>query len=97
LQALVLLSQGHFGGIYNLGTGYGLSVREILEAIAIETGRAVPSVLKGRRAGDPPVLVADPGAAKDVLEFSPRHSDISTIIRSAWAWHQRVHPLRGDV
>jgi UDP-glucose 4-epimerase len=96
LLALKLLMQGHAGGAYNLGTGTGLSVREILSAIAAETGRAVPHVIKPRRAGDPAYLVADPTAARETLQFRPAHSDLATIIRSAWAWHQKAHPLKAD-
>jgi UDP-glucose-4-epimerase GalE len=96
LAALQLLLQGHAGGAFNLGTGAGFSVREILGAIAAETGRAVPHVVKPRRSGDPTYLVADPTAARETLEFSPRHSDLATIIRTAWAWHQVAHPLQTD-
>ena len=96
LLALEMLSGGHEGGIYNLGTGTGFSVREILRAITTETGRSVPALVKPRRAGDPSVLVADPSAAKDALRFSPVHSDISTIIKTAWAWHLKAHPLRAE-
>ena len=49
VAALKLLLQGHFGGVFNLGTGAGFSVREILSAIASETGRGVPHVVKPRR------------------------------------------------
>lgn len=97
LLALQLLSSGHQGGIYNLGTGTGLSVREILRAVTAETGRTVPALVKPRRPGDPSVLVADPSAAKEVLKFQPVHSDISTIIKTAWAWHLKAHPLRDEV
>jgi UDP-glucose-4-epimerase GalE len=93
LLALEMLSGGHEGGIYNLGTGSGFSVREILRAITKETGRSVPTLVKPRRAGDPSVLVANPLAAKEALRFSPVHSDISTIIKTAWAWHLKAHPL----
>jgi UDP-glucose 4-epimerase len=94
LSALKLLMQGHSGGAFNLGTGTGLSVREILRAIAAETGREVPHVVKPRRSGDPTYLVADPSAARETLKFRARHSDLATIIRSAWAWHQKAHPLK---
>jgi UDP-glucose 4-epimerase len=94
LAALRLLLEGHSGGSFNLGTGAGFSVREILSAIRQETGREVPHVVKPRRAGDPTYLVADPSAARKVLDFVPRHSDLPTIIRTAWAWHQTAHPLR---
>jgi UDP-glucose 4-epimerase len=92
--ALQLLLQGHRGGAFNLGTGAGFSVREILGAIAAETGRAVPHQVKPRRAGDPTYLVADPTAARETLKFRTAHSDLATIIRTAWAWHRKAHPLK---
>jgi UDP-glucose-4-epimerase GalE len=94
VAALKLLMQGHQGGALNLGTGNGFSVREILEAIALETGRSVPHLIKPRRPGDPAYLVADASAAREMLQFSPRHSDLATIIRTAWAWHQKAHPRK---
>jgi UDP-glucose-4-epimerase GalE len=92
--ALKLLMQGHRGGAFNLGTGTGFSVREILTAIAAETGREVPHVVKPRRPGDPPYLVADAGAARETLGFRAAHSDLPTIIRNAWAWHRKAHPAK---
>jgi UDP-glucose 4-epimerase len=94
LLAVKLLLQGHSGGTFNLGTGAGFSVREILGAIAAETGREVTNVVKPRRSGDPAYLVADPRAAREILKFRPEHSDITTIIRTAWAWHRQAHPLK---
>jgi UDP-glucose 4-epimerase len=92
VSAVKLLAEGHDGGIYNLGTGRGYSVREILAVIAAETARNVPFVLGERR--DPPVLVASPKAAERELGFQPVHSDLATIIRSAWSWHCKAHPAR---
>jgi len=94
VEALKLLMQGHGGGAFNLGTGAGFSVRQILAAIAAQTGREVPHVVKPRRPGDPTYLVADPSAAREVLKFHTRNSDLATIIRTAWAWHQKAHPLK---
>jgi UDP-glucose 4-epimerase len=94
ILALKLLMQGHCGGVFNLGTGKGFSVREILAAIAAETGRAVPHAIKPRRPGDPAYLVADPSAARNTLQFRPKHSDLATIVRTAWAWHQQAHPVK---
>jgi UDP-glucose 4-epimerase len=96
LEALRLLMHGHSGGAFNLGTGTGVSVREILRAIATETGREVPHVVKPRRPGDPTYLVADPAAARKTLNFTPLHSDLATIIRTAWTWHQTAHPSKTD-
>jgi UDP-glucose 4-epimerase len=94
VKAMQLLLAGHSGGSFNLGTGSGFSVRQILAAIERETGRRVPHVIEPRRPGDPTYLVADPSAAPRVLSFMPTHSDLPTIIRTAWAWHQRAHPFR---
>jgi len=70
----------------NLGTGTGVSVRRLVEAVERVTGRAVPHSYGPRRAGDPPVLVAATGKAKATLGWVPQQSDIETIIRNADAW-----------
>ncbi|NPU11101.1 UDP-glucose 4-epimerase GalE [Bradyrhizobium sp. 83002] len=94
IAALERLLAGDPGGTYNLGTGRGHSVREVVDAIREETGEHVPLVVRERRAGDPPILVADCRRAAQQLGFMPKRSDLGTIIRSAWAWHQRAHPRR---
>ena len=95
VAAMKLLMHGHQGGAFNLGTGVGFSVYDILKAIARETGRKVPHVIKPRRTGDPAYLVADANAARETLGFVPACSDIATIIRTAWTWHQKAHPIQG--
>ena len=87
--ALDYLAAGGATRAFNLGTGTGVSVREILESVRRVTGHEVPHVVGPRRAGDPPVLVADPSRARAELGWSPRLSDIDTIVATAWAWHQR--------
>jgi UDP-glucose 4-epimerase len=94
VKALTLLLAGQTGGSFNLGTGHGFSVKEILAAIATVTGREVPHRIEPRRSGDPTYLVADPSAARNVLDFRPSHSDLTTIVSSAWAWHQHAHPRK---
>ena len=94
VKALTLLLAGQAGGSFNLGTGQGFSVKEILAAIATVTGREVPHRIEPRRVGDPTYLVADPSAARDVLDFRPSHSDLTTIVSSAWPWHQHAHPRK---
>jgi len=70
----------------NLGTGHGHSVREVVNAVERRTGLRVPVREAPRRAGDPPVLVADPALARQVLEWSPRHSSLDEIVDTAWRW-----------
>ena len=75
----------------NLGNGGGFSVREVLAAVEAATGRRVPHRVGSRRAGDPPVLVADASRAGAVLGWKPAHPDLEEIVASAWAW-RRAHP-----
>jgi UDP-glucose 4-epimerase len=75
----------------NLGNGGGFSVREVLSAAETVVGHSIPHALGERRAGDPPVLVADAGRADEVLGWQARHRDIVAIVASAWAWRQ-AHP-----
>lgn len=71
----------------NLGTGTGISVREILLAAEQVTGRTLSCETGPRRAGDPPVLVADGSRARDILNWTVRCSSVAEIIRDAWSWH----------
>jgi UDP-glucose-4-epimerase GalE len=86
-----LLADGE-GGAFNLGTGRGYSVKQVLDAIAVETGESLPIFHASRREGDPPVLVADASLSKQELGFAPRMSDLKAIVRTAWAWHRKAHP-----
>ncbi len=74
---------------FNLGTGRGQSVRDVLDSVARVAGRPVPHSIGPRRAGDPAELVSDPGRANSVLGWSPQLSDLDTIVKTAWAWHRR--------
>lgn len=77
---------------FNLGTGCGHSVKQVLDVIAAETGEVVQVASGPRRPGDPAVLVADASLAKKALNFEPRLSDLNTIVATAWSWHRRAHP-----
>ena len=94
ILALDALLNGSVGGCFNLGTGSGCSVREVIAAVEAAAGRKVPLSVKPRRIGDPPILVADPSSAQTSLGFRPVVSDLATIVASAWAWHQKAHPRR---
>lgn len=72
----------------NLGTGKGYSALEIIDAIQKYCGKTIPVRLEQRRAGEPAFLVASNEKAKDVLGWSPKVSDLGTLIDSAWKWHQ---------
>lgn len=73
----------------NLGTGQGHSVREVIRMVEDVGGRMVPVKEAPRRPGDPPELVAASSQAGDMLDWSPRHSDLRNIIETAWRWHAR--------
>jgi UDP-glucose 4-epimerase len=76
---------------YNLGTGTGYSVFEVIRAAERVTKRTIPHRVAARRAGDPAVLVAGAGRVASELGWSPQHSSLEEILESAWAWH-RAHP-----
>jgi UDP-arabinose 4-epimerase len=96
IAAAGYLLHGGSSGAFNLGVGRGVSVREIIRCVERITGHPVPVRLAGRREGDPAILVADGDKARKVLGWSPRHSDIDNIIRTAWQWHCRDHGLVGQ-
>ena len=77
--------------ILNLGNGTGFSVREVIDAARRVTGREIKVVEEGRRAGDPPQLVAASERVREVLGWTPRKPDLDTMIADAWAWYQ-AHP-----
>ena len=77
------------GLTYNVATGTGYSVREVVEAARRVTGLPIPAVEKPRRDGDPPVLVASAEAIRRDLGWSPKYRDIEAIVGSAWAWHRQ--------
>jgi UDP-glucose-4-epimerase GalE len=70
----------------NLGTGVGVSVRQIISAAEEITGKPVPTTYGPRREGDPPSLVADPSLAAERLGWRAKHLDVHDMVRSAWNW-----------
>ncbi|MEJ2288604.1 MAG: UDP-glucose 4-epimerase GalE [Deinococcales bacterium] len=76
---------------YNLGNGKGFSVREVIEVCRRVTGRPIEERVAPRRAGDPPLLVADSQRIRRELGWQPEHPDLEAIVASAWAWAQ-AHP-----
>ncbi len=76
---------------YNVGTGMGSSVQQVIEAARGVTGHRIPAVPSDRRAGDPPELYADPTQITAELGWEPRYTDITAIVETAWRWHSS-HP-----
>jgi UDP-glucose-4-epimerase GalE len=89
VRALDYLQRGGASTAINLGTGRAFSVREVIAAAERVTGRRIPVHEGPRRAGDPPVLVADATRARAVLGFAPRFTEIEPIVATAWRWHER--------
>lgn len=91
LLALEATASGSGAEAYNLGSGRGFSVREVLAAGEAVVGRPIPHQVGPRRAGDPAVLVASAERARSALGWRPRRGSLEEMIGSAWAWTQR-HP-----
>jgi UDP-glucose 4-epimerase len=91
IRAIARIVPGE-GQAYNVGTGVGFSVRQVVESARRITGRPIAVVEKPRRPGDPPSLVAAADKIRRDLGWSPRYTDIDAIIKSAWAWHE-ARPL----
>jgi UDP-arabinose 4-epimerase len=90
LKALLRLHQGGRNAAFNLGTGCGYSVREVISMIEQLSGRKVPVNESPRRAGDPPMLVANSARACRELAWMPRLSSLRQIVETAWGWQLMV-------
>jgi len=76
---------------FNLGTGHGNSVREVIDMVRKISGKDFKVEEHPRRPGDPPRLIADSRKAREILGWQPQHQDLEKIVASAWAWHEK-HP-----
>jgi UDP-glucose 4-epimerase len=90
-QAHMLAMEAPQSGFYNLGTGGGTSVKEIIDLCREVSGRDIPVIERPRRAGDPPRLIAASDKILRELGWQPKHQDIRSIVESAWSWHLK-HP-----
>ncbi|RJG18935.1 UDP-glucose 4-epimerase GalE [Paenibacillus thiaminolyticus] len=91
LLAVDYLRKDGASEIFNLGSGNGFSVLEVIRTAERVTGLTIPTAMRDRRAGDPAVLIASAGKAKAVLGWQPKRDNMEKIIESAWRWHQ-AHP-----
>ncbi|MES2308813.1 MAG: UDP-glucose 4-epimerase GalE [Verrucomicrobiota bacterium] len=94
--AHILALQRESSSFYNLGTGEGYSVRQVIEAVEKVSGKKLPVVTKPNRPGDPPRLVAGAHKASTELGWKPKFNHILPIVESAWAWHVKYPNGYGD-
>jgi UDP-glucose 4-epimerase len=78
--------------VFNLGTGTGYSVQEVIDTAKTVTGRGLLAHVAPRRPGDPPVLVASADKARRELGWQPLYPELTRILQHAWAWHQHLQP-----
>jgi UDP-glucose 4-epimerase len=95
-RAHILALQSKKSEFYNLGTGGGSSVREVIEAARQVTGRKIDLMEKPRRPGDPPRLIASSEKIKRELGWQPQFQSLDAIIESAWKWHKKFPCGYGD-
>jgi len=91
LRGLKWLEDGRGDRVFNLGTGCGFSVKEVIDAAKVVTNRQVPWKMGPRRAGDATALVSGSTRAEQELGWSPARSTLETMITDAWRWHQNGH------
>lgn len=89
VQALERIAEVDRSVTVNLGSEEGISVKEMLETARTVTGREIPAEVGPRRAGDPAKLVASAAAARDVLGWEARHSDVDSLVRTTWEIYRR--------
>jgi len=87
--ALEHLARGGASAAWNLGTGNGHSVREVIRSAEKVSGRRVPAVAGPRRAGDPSMLVASSARIQRELGWKPKHTELDSIVKSAWQWIEK--------
>ena len=90
-QAHMLALDAPRSGHYNLGTGNGFSVKEIIEVAREVTGHPIPADIEERRPGDPAKLIADSTLIKKELGWKPQFENVKDVVSSAWKWLQK-HP-----
>lgn len=89
VKALARVLAGKTGvEAFCLGGGVGTSVRQVLDAVKRISGADFPVQMQTRRLGDAPMLVADVAKAQAELDWTPNHSDLDTIVETAWNWHK---------
>ncbi len=91
ILSLKKILNGGESSTYNLGSGSGYSIKEVIDACRKVTGRTIKSVQAPRRAGDPSSLIASSEKISSDLKWKPKYNSLETIIETAWNWHKN-HP-----
>jgi UDP-glucose 4-epimerase len=84
------LLKGGASNVFNVGTGSGSSVKEVIAAVEQVTGKKVPHTVGPRREGDPPSLVADSTKLQQTLGWKPKRADLLKIVQDAWDYAQSL-------
>jgi len=86
ILAVESLLSGGPSNRFNVGTGTGFSIRQVMDSVERITGKKVPYTVGPRRAGDPPELVADSRKLQSTLGWKPEWAELDRIVQTAWAW-----------
>jgi len=97
LAALNYLEKGGDSGIVNVGYGRGSSVREVVEVVRKVSGIEFKAVESPRRPGDPASLIAKADLARTLLQWKPRHDDLTTIVADAWRWERKLFHAKSSL
>jgi UDP-glucose 4-epimerase len=87
---LMHLLEGKESNIFNLGNGYGFSVKEVIDCAEKITGKNIKRKFSERRAGDPSTLIGSADKAKEILGWKPEYNELEKIISTAWHWHKKM-------
>ena len=93
IKALEYLEESNRKLAFNLGTGTGNSVMEVIKAVEKVVNKPVPYKITDRRAGDPAVLVSKTGLAEKKLRWSPQYNEIETIVEHAWNYYKKINQI----
>ncbi len=96
LQALDYLQNGGQPAIMNCGYGTGYTVKEVIDSVKKVTGKNFPIEIVGRRAGDPPVLIARADKIKQVLRWVPKYDNLDLIVKTAYEWERNLNRNNSD-
>jgi len=89
IKAIEYIENGGKSDFFNLGSGKGYSVYEVIEACRKVTGHKIPYEVTNRRDGDPPILIACSKKAEKILKWERKYDSIEKIVESAWKWHSK--------